>query len=108
MSKIWAWAKKHWKWIVFPVGILLVVLSVLGWLMDIRKKDDPISGTTDEDANRAVDDIFKASREKEAAIVELEKRHAAKVAVMSEQQRAEYKEIKKKPIEEVASWIDKL
>lgn len=99
--------KAHWKWVVFPVGILLAALTILGWLMGAQK-DDPISGTTDESAQKMLEDIFSAGNEREAALADLERQNAAKIAVMSEEQRAEYAAVKAKPIEEVASWIDKL
>jgi len=107
MLKAWEWMKAHWKWVLFPLGILLSILTVLGWVMGARR-DDPISGTTDEEAKKTADDIFKASTEREEALVLLERQHAQKIATMSEEQRAEYKAVKAKPIEEVASWIDKL
>ena len=105
MSKAWAWLKKNWMWVVFPIGILMVVGLVLERFF---KKDDPISSTTDADADTAVDDIIAAGEDKEAAIIALEKRNLERLANMTKDQQKEYEEIKSKPIEEVASWIDKL
>lgn len=107
MSKVWEWLKKNWKWIVFPIGVLL---SVLGWFLWWRgkPKDDNTTTTTDEAADQALKDTVKAQEEKDQALKELEEKHGQKLATMSEEQRKEFEEVKKKPIEEVATWIDRL
>ena len=107
MSKVWDWIKKYWKWIVFPVGILG---AVLGWFLWWRSRpgDDVDSGTPDDAADKAVDDVIAAGEERDKAIEKLEQEHSDKLAKMSEEQKAEFEEVKKKPIDEVASWIDNL
>lgn len=107
MIKIWEWLKKNWKWVLFPIGILL---SVLGWLLWWRrgKKDDTTSTTTDAAADQAVKDTAQAQEDKEKALKELEQKHGQKLAVMTDEQRKEYDRVKQKPIEEVAAWIDRL
>ena len=107
MTKFWEWLKKHWKWIIFPVGILL---SVLGWFLWWRgkPKDDSTTTTTDTAADQALKDTVKAQEDKEKALQELEQKHGAKLAVMTQEQRAEFEKVKQKPIEEVAAWIDRL
>ena len=105
MTKVWAWLKKNWMWVLFPIGILMVVGLVLERFF---KKDDPISTTTDKDADTAVDAVIAAGEDKDAAIAALEKRNLERLARMSKDQQKEYEEIKARPIEEVASWIDKL
>lgn len=104
---MWAWLKKNWRWVVFPVGILT---AVMGWFLWWRapQGDDETSTTTDADANKAVRDIFKAQDVKEAAIKDLEEEHVKKISSMTDEQRAEFEEVKKKPIDEVASWIDNI
>lgn len=103
-----AWFKRNWKWVVFPVGILLLILPVLGWLMGKDPKDDDPGTTTDAAADTAVKDIFEAQDDKEDALVTLEKENKVKLSAMTTEQNAEYERIKKSPVEDVASWIDKL
>ena len=107
MLKIWEWLKKNWKWIVFPIGILL---AVLGWFLWWRgqPKDDNTTTTTDAAADQALKDTVKAQEDRDQALKELEQKHNQKLASMTDAQRAEFEEMKKKPIEEVAAWIDRL
>lgn len=108
MSKVWSWLKKHWKWVVFPIGILSAILGWLLWWGGQKPKDDQASGTSDKAADKAVEDISKAQDVKERAVQELEEKHADKIEALSSDQQKEWEEIKKKPVDEVASWIDNL
>jgi len=107
MVKVWEWLKKNWKWIVFPVGICL---ALLGWYLWWTKSppDDVNSSTTNDAADQAIKDTNDAIDNKEKALEELEEKHGEKLAAMTDEQRAEFEEVKKKPIDEVASWIDSL
>lgn len=108
MTKVWEWLKKNWKWIVFPVGVLM---SVLGWFLWWRgrpKKDENTGTTTDAAADQALKDTVQAQEDKEKALKELEQKHGEKLSTMSDEQRAEFEKMKQKPIEEVAAWIDRL
>ena len=107
MTKVWDWIKKHWKWIVFPVGILVAVLGWFFWWRGRGKDDDKFS-TPDDAADKAVDDVVKAQEVREAEIKKLEEQHADKLQAMSDEQKAVFKEIKTKTPAEVAEWIDKL
>lgn len=107
MSKVWAWVKKHWKWIVFPVGILG---AVLGWFLWWRSRDPvvPVSGTTDDVADKTAEDLAKAAEEFAKAREEVNKRAEERLKDASEEQLKEWEEIKHKPPDEVAKWIDNL
>jgi predicted negative regulator of RcsB-dependent stress response len=107
MKKIWTWLKKNWKWVVFPIG---VISAILGWFLwwRSRPKDDVDSTTTDAAADQAVKDTVEAQEEKDKALEQLEEKHGEKLAAMTEEQQAEFKKVKEKPIDEVASWIDNL
>ena len=106
MSKIWAWFKRNWKWIVFPVGIVGVVFCWFFWWR--KPKDDSTSTTTDSAADQAIKDTVQSQDDRDKSLKELEQRHAEKLAAMSEEQKAKFDEIKQRPIEEVALWIDSL
>ena len=108
MKIVWNWIKKYWKWIVFPIG---GVLALFGWYLWWRKKpekDDVNSVTTDEAADKALKETVEAQANKERALKELEEEHLTKLSVMNDEQRKEFEEVRKKPIEEVAAWIDAL
>lgn len=107
MVSVWCWVKSHWKWIVFPVGIFG---SVLGWYLWWRKLPGEVgrSVTTDTAADQALEETQKAHDVKVEEIKKLETVHGDRLNAMSQQQRLEYEEIKKKPAAEVAKWIDKL
>lgn len=106
MTKAWVWLKKNWKWLLLPfwaVSILLV------WIF--RGGDRPllpVSGTTDETADKALAAKDKAAAEFKAKLEELAKRAEDRLKNASEEQIKEYEEIKDRPLEEVAAWIDKL
>jgi CO dehydrogenase/acetyl-CoA synthase beta subunit len=107
MTKIWEWLKKNWKWVLFPVGILL---SLLGWFLWWRAKlkDDVVSTTPDAVADQAVKDTVQAQEDKDKALKDLEHQHVQKLSEMTDEQCKEYNLIRKKSIEEVALWIDRL
>jgi hypothetical protein len=107
MLKIWTWIKKYWKWIVFPIGILG---AILGWFLWWRSKpkDDVDSSTTDAAADQALSDTVEAQEERDKKMQELEEKHSEKLATMTDEQRQEFEDVRKKPIDEVAAWIDNL
>ena len=107
MISVWFWVKLHWKWIVFPVG---VIGSVLGWYLWWRT-DPPSqggSGVSDEAVDKALRDVSAASGERDRSLKRIEEENAAKLSAMSDEQKKVYEEVKEKPIAEIASWIDKL
>lgn len=106
MTRVWEWLRKWWKWILFPVGI--IGAFVTWFVLRQQPVDDSTSVTPDDAADKAVSGIIKAQDAKEEAVAHLEKRYAEKINKMSAEQRVEYETVKAKPIEEVASWIDKL
>ena len=106
---MWAWIKKWWKWIVFPIGILAAIGGwLLWWLGRDSEPDDDTSSTTDAAADQVVEDLEKAERERELRVKAVEAKHKEKLGALSEDQQKEYEEVRKRPVEEVAKWIDDL
>lgn len=107
MTKVWEWLKKYWKWVVFPIGI---ISAVLGWFLWWRSRDPviPVSGTTDEAADQAVEDAAKVGDIYQKDIEALNKLAEELLKNASEEQIKEWEEVKKKPHKEVAKWIDNL
>ena len=103
---VWIWLKKNWKWLLLPFWVLSILLV---WLF--RGGDRPLfptSGTTDEAAMDAIEAKDKAAAEFKARLDELAKRAEERLKTASEEQIKEYEEIKDRPIEEIAKWIDDL
>jgi hypothetical protein len=106
MTRVWEWLKIYWKWLILPLWAASIVLVWLFTRGGVLKKP-PVSGTTDQAANNAVNGVINASENKDQAIAKLETQYQDKLNKMSEAQRAEWEQQKAKPIEEVASWIDR-
>lgn len=105
MLVVWRWLKKYWKWILFPIGIISVILA---WVSRGGRIPPLVSGTTDEAADEALEDYKKASQEYKEKLDEIHKKAEERLKDASEEQLKEYEEIKDKPLEEVAKWIDSL
>ena len=106
MKRVWEWLKAHWKWLILPlwvVSILLVWLFTRGGAL----KKPPVSGTTDQAANDAVNGVIQAADDKSNAINHLEIQYQGKIEKMSAEQKAEWEKMKAQSITEVASWIDR-
>lgn len=106
MKKVWEWIKKNWRWLILPLWILSLLL--MWFLSGGRTKFFPPSGTTDEAADQAVAAKDKAVAEFRARLDELAAKAEERLQGASEEQIKEYEELKDKPIEEVAKWIDSL
>jgi hypothetical protein len=106
MKKAWAWIKKNWKYLIFPLWIGSVILV---WVFRGGEKPLlPISGTTDEAADEAMKAKEAAVEKFRARLDEIHTKAAERLANASEEQVKEFEEIKDKPLEEVAAWIDNL
>lgn len=105
-AKVWAWLKKNWKWLLLPFWILSLVL--VWFLSGGRKTFFPPSGTTDEAADQAVQEKDAALAEFRAKLDELYRKAEERMQGASEEQVKELKELKSKPLDEVAKWIDSI
>ena len=105
MTRVWEWLKTYWKWLIAPLWAVSIVLVWLFTRGGVLKK--PVSGTTDQAANSAVEGVIQAGENKIEAIQKLEAQYMAKIEKMSEVQKAEWERMKDRPVQELASWIDK-
>ena len=106
MSKAWAWVKKNWKWLILPLWLISVILV---WIFRGGDKPMfPVSGTTDADADKALEAKDKAVADFRARLDELARKAEERMKNASEDQLKEYEKLKDKPIEEIAKWIDEL
>ncbi len=106
MIKAWLWLKKRWKWLVLPFWLISIVLVYL-----FRGGDKPlfpVTGTTDVAADKALQAKSQAMVDFRARLDELAKKAEERLQKASEEQLKEYEELKDKPLDEVAKWIDSL
>lgn len=106
MTKVWEWLKKNWKWLLLPFWLL----SLFGtWILRGGKKPLlPPSGTTDVAADTALKEKDAALEGFKSRLDELYRKAEERLKGASEAQVKEYNEIKDKPLEEIAKWIDSL
>jgi hypothetical protein len=100
-GKVWAWLKANWKWLLFPIA-LLVFLA--GWLF--KKKVEVIApGSTAANvaAQKARELAEKQAKEAEAAkakrIEELKKEHDAVIQKLTDEQKKKVDELVDDPEE---------
>lgn len=113
-SRVVTWLRRYWKWLLFPVGL---ALALVGFVAGSRSKpgSGPIPGPNGGDVDQgwtsggdAVDAVLDADRRRDEALAALKKENEARLQNLSQAQRAELEALREKPIEEVASWFDKL
>lgn len=105
MLVVWRWLKKYWKWILFPIGVISIILA---WLARGRELQLPASGTADEAADEAMASYRAAAREYQERVRAVHKKAEERLKNASEEQLKEYEKLKDKPAEEIAKWIDSL
>jgi len=106
MRKIWEWLKKNWKYLLFPLWVLSLILV---WVLAGGHRSlVPVSGTTDQaadDAMKAKDEAVQQFRDR---LDQLAKLLEEKLQNASKAQLDEFKEMKDKPLDEVAKWVDSI
>jgi hypothetical protein len=106
MSKVWAWLKKNWKWLILPLWALSLALM---WFFSAgRKPVFPPSGTTDQAADEAMKARQQALDDFRARLEEMAKAAQKRLEAASQEQVKEFNELKDKPLDEVTKWIDKI
>lgn len=106
MKKVWEWLKKNWKWLVLPLWAASIILV---WLFRGGAKPlFPPSGTTDQAADAAMRAKDQAIADFRSKLEELARKAEERLRNASKEQVDEFNGLKDKPLDEVASWIDKL
>ena len=106
LSRIWSFLRKYWKWILFPVGVLSLIVTVLSSRSTLPigvNKDILIGIENDKNAK-----LKKAVAERDTKLKQLAEEHKERLDTLSEQQEEELQSLTEKPIEEVVAWFDKL
>lgn len=100
------WIKKYWKWVLFPIGILLAVGGFLAGRFG--KPEPPTPPDFGKDGEEALDAVEEADRRRDERLAELREKNQARLEELSKDQQEELEELEGKPIEEVVAWFDKL
>ena len=107
LRKAWAWLKRNWKWVIFPVGILLAILTAITSMALVRQYAEP-PNDLDEKTREALKKLRQADVVRDQKIAELEVRRHEQLKQLSEEQQAELKELNGKSLDEVVAWFDNL
>jgi hypothetical protein len=106
-TKFWPWLKKYWKWVLFPVGILMAIgAAIVG--SKVIDEVEPDQKKLDDADDKRDQRIAEADAERDAKLQELAEKHQARLEEISGDQEKELEELTEKPIEEVVAWFDNL
>lgn len=107
LKAAWNWIKRNWKWILFPVGLVSLLVSALVGAKAFHdaNPDREDLDTIDEDLERAAEE---AMRERDKKLVELAEKHKSRLDTLSSEQERELEELTERPIDEVVMWFDQL
>lgn len=106
-TRAWPWLKKNWKWVLFPVGVLLALNTVLFARAILEAYAEP-PRDLDEKTRKALKELRNAELVRDQKIAELEVRNVERLRELSAEQRVELEELQDKSLEEVAAWFDHL
>ncbi|MHA2333065.1 MAG: hypothetical protein ACXAEU_13680 [Candidatus Hodarchaeales archaeon] len=105
----YTWLKKYWKWILFPVGLIGLLVAAMGGSQSkaISLKGDCIDKVS-EAGDKAVKDLAAAAKERDQKLSHLKIKYQEHIDTMGETQKKKLEELQDKPIEEVIDWFNKL
>ena len=94
------WLKKNWKWIVFPVGLVMLLFSLFENKRLLRR---PYINVDDE-----LEAIKKANEHYRDELDTLHEYHSERLQQLSDEQKQELAELKNKSLTDVVRWFDRL
>lgn len=100
LKAVWVWLKKYWKYLLFPVGILLGLLA-----MRRRKVNVVAPELLGAEENRrkvekeAAKQLKKAEKDRRQKTDDIEKEHAVTIQKLTQEQREKLKELREDPDE---------
>lgn len=106
VRRSWGWMKAHWRWLIGPLWLLSIVITWLfhGGERKLLKTKPTLDDAIDE--NMAVKNA--AIEQFRARLDAMSQQAEQRLQKASAEQIETFKEIKDKPISEVAAWIDSL
>ncbi len=110
LKKIWAWLKKHWMWVLFPIGLLVVVASLLGRLRPQVITVDPTAKADEraqEERERREKELQEERDALRARLDAVRREHQYKLQQLTEGQMAHAAELENDP-EALNEWLRSL
>ena len=110
LKKVWAWLKKHWMWVVFPIGLLVAAASLLGRLrprvvtIDPTAKADERAQAEREHRERELQEERDALRPR---LEEVRREHQHKLQQLTESQMDRAAELEGDP-DALNEWLRSL
>jgi len=103
--KTLAWLKAYW-WVplvvlVFLVGLAIFIVTRGKAGVELLRVDRRLIASK-EKADKEIEDL---ETETEAQIVEVERKHAARIEHFEDNQRVEYERVRKRGPDHVAAWL---
>jgi len=95
------WLKKYWKWLLFPIGILIFIAGYVSRpkpkvlapeLLDHAAEREKIE-------KRTAGQIVEAKEERDKKLAEVEKEHAETVSKLNAEQRGKMQRLRQNPEE---------
>jgi hypothetical protein len=103
----WPWLKRNWKWVLFPVGLLLLLFggaAAVDAISDYAEPPEDLNEKTKETLRK----LRTAELEHDRKIVELEQQHKDRLRQLTTEQQSELEALQDKSLTEVAAWFDSL
>lgn len=98
-TKAWPWLKKNWKWLLFPIGILVFIAGYTS-KSRIGTVSSELLGAAEDKAvieGRTAGQIIEEKAARDEKIAKLEKEHSATVAKLTRAQRDQMQKIRNDP-----------
>jgi len=108
LAKVWGWLKRNWKWILFPVGLLMFIGGILIAIASGNEDDDPPPPDFGKEGEELAKEIAEAAAERDRRLEELRAKNQQRLEQLDLDQQKELEELKDKPLEEVVTWFDNL
>lgn len=105
----WGWVKMHWRWLLFPVGILLFLLGRL------TRKSTPVvqvvspalegHDKVDQELQKKLDaSLTQVDEQKQKQLLDIETEHAATIKTLTDDQKKQMADLRSDP-DQLASFL---
>jgi hypothetical protein len=101
LHRVWAWLKKYWKYLLFPVGLILGAIAMFSGRREVGDVVAPGEVETEDERTKASDEAkakaAAAAESKRKALEDIEREHFETLEKLTKDQRAQVKELREDP-----------